>query len=114
MARNQKLVYVLCICLFNANSLLGKIFSKSLSEFRLFQKPHFLFDVNDANLRIKRASNPVDNSTTDHADTFHSQNKTLLTTSFALHGELDNEAFVHWAGENNDVSFNFHFNFCLF
>ena len=105
MARNQNIVCVLFICIFNANPILGKVFSRSLSEIRNFQYPHILSKNDNINLRIKRSNSVENSTTTDHVDTVHSIRTNLSTTTFALHGEIDNEAFVHWTGEKNDVSF---------
>lgn len=80
-----------------------KIFSRSVNEFRLFQQPDLSFHLDNVNLRTKRAVGQNE-TTRDHADFIHSQNNNLSTTSFSLHGELDNEAFVHWTGEGNNVS----------
>jgi hypothetical protein len=104
MARNQNIVCVVFICIFNANSISGKVFSRSLSEYRNFQQPHIFSKYDNLNLRIRRSNSIENSSSADHVDTFHSSN--LSTTSFALHGESDNEAFVHWTGKNNDVSVN--------
>ena len=104
MARYQNIVFASLLCVFDIFVIESKIFSKSVGEISLFQQPEVSIYKNGHFLRRKRSAKFEGANSTLTDNNFHSQNVTLNTTAFSLHGVNDNEVFVHWTGENNDVS----------
>ena len=103
MARNQNMLCVVFLCILNFNEVTGKIYSRKLNEKPLFQKPHLVAGSYEKFYREKRSAESNTTSATEKPVSLHSENSTLTTTVFALHGVNDNEAFVHWTGEKNNV-----------
>lgn len=104
MACYAKLYCVLNVFMFYICNVDAKVFSKSLEDFRNFQKPSVRTETDEILGRLKRSAlDETKFSKADHVYS-HSQNYTLSTTEFSLNGENDNEVFVHWSGAENNVS----------
>lgn len=106
MARSKDVYFVLLCYYLKFMLVENKIFSKSLVDISLIQKPSLKWRENTENSRQRREI-PSDIIDSKASPFIHSQNLTLITTSFSLSGENDNEVFVTWSGVNNEVSFVF-------
>ena len=104
MARYQNIVFVTLLCVYDLFIVESKIFSKSVGDISIFQQPEVNTYTREQNLRTRRSAESENANYTLSGNSIHSQNLTLNTTTFSLHGVNDNEVFVHWSGENNDVS----------
>lgn len=106
--RSSSTCAIILVFIIKCTLLQAKIFSKSLSDFRIIQEPHATRKIDEFVERQKRDT--IENTTFttnsgNHA-TVHSQNSTLSSTAYTLLGTRGNEVNVHWAGENNNVSQN--------
>ena len=103
MARYLDVCFIALCYYLTFLSVESKIFSKSLEDISLIQKPSLLRREAIETSRQKRAVQSEKNEG-QNTGFIHSQNLTLDTTSFSLQGENDNEVFVTWSGTKNDVS----------